>query len=570
MTEIRSWALVSVLILTLVGCGGGGGESGGSNTFNRIAIDIPANQVATGDIGQARITIPAGTFGGPTSLPVTEQTAPNFAQPGEKALQPTLNIEMPSAPLQTIQVEYPDTTQPGTLFVASLDGNSPVGAYEVKRQNGKIVITVSPEMFDRGRSPTIASRLVLGISTVFNSPDADYGLTRISLDLGAKNRPVIIVHGVSQTADEMKPAINRAFSVGGYDASYSFRYDDRVPFAKAGAELARAIREGGFADKSVDIIGYSKGGLVTRYALEVSGETKKVKRAIFLAVPNSGCNLSLTLLYGFYLSVFLTSPVGIPLVAIGDDSIAELLPNSAALTSLNAYQHVQRGQVDYLFFASNGDNVVNSNSALAQQFGIGDMTNGTIYRETLPNSGHLTMDEPVVITEVYQRIQTLENGLSLNVIPEPCEASSYYGNWTVDVTIANNSPTELTIENVQFEEFDRYGAWQGNYWYNPSYPPGVFFPHQRYDWNYQMSPSASKTLGIDYWPDESETPVWNAPERRKARTSNIIVLAHDTNGKRYDRRFVLHMTYNGISPTEPSTRAPRGQSAPSSIAIRRK
>lgn len=567
--RFRFWTLLGVLVFLLSGCGGGGSGSGGSNIINRITIDVPANQVATGDIGQARITIPAGTFGGPTSLPVTEVSPPRFAQPGAKTLQPTLNIEMPSAPVQAIQVEYPDTAQLGTLFVASLDGNTPIGAYEVKRQNGKIVVTISPDMFDRGRSPTVASRLVLGISTLFNSPDADFGLTRVSLDLGTKNRPVIIVHGVSQTADEMRPAVNRAFSVGGYDTSYSFRYDDRVPFPQAGVELARAIREGGFADKSVDIIGYSKGGIVTRYALEVSGETKKVRRAIFLAVPNSGCNLSLTLLYGFYLSVFLTSPVGIPLVAIGDDSIAELLPTSAALASLNGYRHVQRGQVDYFFFASNGDNVVNTNSALAQQFGIGNMTNGAVYRETLSNSGHLAMDEPAVITAVYQRIKALESGLTLTVIPEPCEASSYYGNWTVDITIANNSSTALTVESVQFEEFDRYGDWQGNYWYNPDYPPGVFFPHQRYDWNYQMGSGESETLGIEYWPDESRTPVWNAPVRRKARTSNIIVLAHDSTGKRYDQRFVLHMTYNGISPAEPLTRAPRGESAPSSIAIRK-
>lgn len=566
--RFRFWTLLGVLVFVLSGCGGGGSGSGGSTVINRIAIDVPANQVATGNIGQARITIPTGTFGGPTSLPVTEQAAPKFAQPGDKTLQPTLNIEMPSAPVQAIQVEYPDTAQPGTLFVASLDGNSPVGAYEVKRQNGKIVVTISPEMFDRGRSPTIASRLVLGISTLFNSPDADFGLTRISLDLGTKNRPVVIVHGISQTADEMRPAVNRALTVGGYDASYSFRYDDRVPFAEAGAELARAIREGGFIDKSVDIIGYSKGGLVTRYALEVSGETKKVRRAIFLAVPNSGCNLSLTLFYGFYLSVFLTSPIGIPLVAIGDDSIAELLPTSAALASLNAYQHVQRGKVDYFFFASNGDDVVNANSALAQ-FAIGNMTNGAVYRETLSNSGHLAMDEPAVISEVYQRISGLESGLSLEVYPEPCEASSYYGNWRVDVTIGNGSSAALTIESVQFEEFDRYGDWQGNYWYNPDYLPGVFFPHQRHDWNSQLNPGQSKVLGIEYWPDESRTPVWNAPVRRKARTSNIIVLAHDSNGKRYDQKFVLHMTYNGISPAEPSTRAPRGESAPSSIAIRK-
>lgn len=559
---MRNLSVLFIALLGLVGCGGGGSSSSGSNAINRITIDVPANQVAVGSIGQAKVTIPAGTFGGPTTLPVTERTAPRFNQPDAKTLQPVLELEMPSVPTEDISIEYPDTNEPGVLFVASLDGNNPIGAYEIKRQNGKIVVTVKADTFDRGRSPSIFARLIFGVATKISPPDTSTELVQVGSQSG--QGIVVFTHGIMQSSDNSQPGALKALAVSGSQKAYVYKYDYRLSIVEAGQKLAQAIESAGFADKSVDLIGYSKGGLVNRVALETFGATKKVRRAIFLACPNSGCNLGISLLYGFYLGSFLVNPVGLPMVLIGDNSINELLPNSSALNNLNGYRHVQQGLVDYYFFASDGDNVVYANSALAENFQIGNMTNGAVHRVTLHNSGHNAMDDPATITEVYAQIKQVESGLSVTAEPEP-NYPSYYGAWQTTVKIRNNSAQNMTVETVELEEFDRFGAWQGNYWYDESSPPGVFFPHQRTSWNYQLSPGESKTLYIEYWPDESRTPVWNAPDRRKARSSHIIVLAHDSLGKSYRAEFISHMLYENYTLAEPLTRAPRGESAPSSI-----
>lgn len=564
----RFWTLLGVLLLGLFGCGGGGTGGGGTKP---VIVNIPPGTATNGNIGSAIVKFTALNFPSGGKVVLTTTNPSGIAQPKHRSLQSQLTLDCSPAPVGPFTIEYPDTSGGMRLVAIAFDGSQAVGAFPVERVNGKIIVTVDPSLNDRTRNSGLVISLVVGLATLMSPPDSEPGLTQV----GPNNagRVAIFVHGLMQSADDSIPALQRLRSIGGYGSCWSvrYRYDDRF-IDVAGRQLAEIIRNAGFAPKSVDLYGYSKGGLVVATALQMEDETMAVDRAVFLGTPFKGCRKTLAGIYWMLGGLFanMTSPMSF--IDWPDNSLDELMPGSQSLTTLNQYRYKQNGRVEYYFFPGGSDNVVSEDSAEANGLPIGDATNGSIHRHTLNGRGHFDLDDPDVVEEAYRAMTNVQGGISITFDQsEPLQPDWSTGSWRVATTYTNNTGQPVTYRTDQYEEFNRPAVWQGNYWYDRSYPPGVFFPHERVEWNERVASGDSRTLYIEYWPNENATPVWNAPYDQQARTSHIILLAEGDNGVEYRAERILHMAYGTTTPIEPNPRRPHQTvSRPSSIGVYKK
>lgn len=108
--------------------------------------------------------------------------------------------------------------------------------------------------------------------------------------------PVVLVHGIYDTGTKFETMVG-FLAQGGW----STHCLDLIPndgSASLGV-LAEQVRD--YIDKSfdptqaVDLIGFSMGGLVTRYYLQRLGGVEKVKRYITISAPNQGTLLGYSL-----------------------------------------------------------------------------------------------------------------------------------------------------------------------------------------------------------------------------------------------------------------------------------
>jgi len=547
----------SISSFSVIGCGGGGtGNGGGGQVIGQTTVTVNPNQAAEKALGKALVKFPAGSFSSTQEVTITE-TNPYFqtTKSGFRATQPQLALGgMTEAPLQPITVEYPDA--PGLLVAAALDGQLPIGAYPVDQINGKAVVLIDPSLVgrDRNRGSSPAIYLLLGLASVVDSPDRNPGLTLI--EGGAMSNSLIVVHGLLQDATDVREMALRAKALGSYGAVYSFRYDYRWGIEQAGQALADTLKTYGFDPKTVDIIAYSKGGLVTRWALEKEGATKPVDQVIFMATPNTGCKASLAGLYFTLGGAYFGLKHGLPFIDWRDDYLGELMLNSTALSSLNQYRHQQNGLVRYYFFAGDGDDVVAENSAYAYGVDLGDLTNGRLYTELLTGFGHMTMDEPEAIAAAWPKIRSVTSGLDVSWYENPTDPDPWVGDWSSVQTISNNTSGPMPVATIEYEMSDLNGDWTGNYWFDPNYPPGVLFPHQRVDLGNQLviPPGEFVQLGIGFWADEDKTPVWNAAPSRQAMTCHTIVHATAPSGQEVRSEVVLRLKNGSLEPADPKTR----------------
>lgn len=553
---MRFVGLVMASLFLLAGCGGGGGGKKPPGTIlssNKISVDPSREQ--TTKIGRANLTIQQGSFSGQVTITAIEAVPYPVPLPNFSAKENALKLELPTATNRTIVVDYPMPNGTGTPFAAVVDGDRTVGGIEVvpNKDATRAVINIKPSLLKTGRVwPTIT--ILLGLIAEVASPDGGYGLTRVRGD--GKGTSAIFVHGLFQSSEDARPGAIKAGQLGSNSSVYLFRYDYRRPFEEVGTRLAEAISSANFANKSVDIFGYSKGGLATRYALQVRGATMPVRRAILLACPNTGAEYYLEAAYSLFTRLFLNGGVPLPIVSARDETLAELLPDSPQLRNLNGFTHQQNGDVDYYLFAGADDWIVDERSALASGVPIGSMANGRVHYTKLAGFGHMTMDSPEAIAAAYSHITpTASSGLTIEYDRNPIAAEEWDNSWRSNITVVNHANQPVTTRHLLFEEYDKPGNWQGNYWFDAGWPPGVFFPHERVPWEVRLEVGQSTSLPtISFWTDETETPIRDAQPDKQARTSHQILIATGDDGQVYKVESDLTMTYLGQAPDPPHTR----------------
>lgn len=103
--------------------------------------------------------------------------------------------------------------------------------------------------------------------------------------------PVLLVHGIWDTGAKLGP-LARALEAAGVpraDAITLSKNDGSVPIAALAEEVAAAARALG---PRVDLVGFSMGALVSRYAVQRLGLRERVRRFVSIAGPHAGTRMA--------------------------------------------------------------------------------------------------------------------------------------------------------------------------------------------------------------------------------------------------------------------------------------
>lgn len=554
MQRLLGLAMV-VMLVVLVSCGGGGGGNGGGSI--PPGIIVKAGDRLSTTVGDAVVT--SGVFPTTGNVTITERPAPKVAQPNFGASQPMLTVSSTVQPDGGFTVSYPDTSNGAPAMAGIFDGNTPVSAFPVTKENGRLVVAMDPAYLPANRSRGISLiSILIGIIRNYLPPDPTVTLKQVGT--ASAGQSLVYIPGLLQKAEDAEPTVSAVKENRGYGSAYIVDYDWRAPVAVVSLGLRDVISE--LPAKSTDMVAYSKGGLIGRYAMEQHRTTKATRRAMFLGVPNAGCSLTLAAIYGLLAATFLKSGVPLPFVdGPNSECLTELLPHSQLLEELSAEWYKQNGLVDYYFVAGQfggfqTDLVVGTDSALLTGSSvIGNRTIGTIRRFTMDGQTHFTLDEAPVINVALQKMTTASTGVEISFSSNPVEASLAATSWASRVTFTNQTGQRVTNESLMLEGYIQHGGWSHNSWYDPSIPAGVAFPHQRTYWNYALDPGESVTLDLEHWLDVDRNPIGTLPPYLWSGSVRFILMANGDDGQSYETENILKLTTVNSTPKDPKTRA---------------
>jgi triacylglycerol lipase len=110
--------------------------------------------------------------------------------------------------------------------------------------------------------------------------------------------PVILVHGITDKNTIFREMSNYLTNLGWSVHSINLSPNDGSEKLEALAvQVARYIDQVFLKDQFVDLVGFSMGGLVTRYYLQRLGGINRVQRYISISAPNHGTVTAYSLAY---------------------------------------------------------------------------------------------------------------------------------------------------------------------------------------------------------------------------------------------------------------------------------
>lgn len=136
----------------------------------------------------------------------------------------------------------------------------------------------------------------------------------------AREVPVLVVPGYNGTPASMAPLVRRIRRDGRRVEALALPERGRGDIVASARVLADAVAATGAG--SVDLVGFSAGGVVVRAYLEELGQPGRVRRVVLLGVPNHGAEIA-QVAAGFD-----------PALCTG--ACAQLTPGSSLLAELNA------------------------------------------------------------------------------------------------------------------------------------------------------------------------------------------------------------------------------------------
>lgn len=145
----------------------------------------------------------------------------------------------------------------------------------------------------------------------------------------SKKNPVLLIHGIYDTLAKFN-TMSAYLAARGWEIH---RINLNPNFGKArldylATQVADYINNNFSSSQPIDLVGFSMGGLVTRYYLQRLGGIERVQRYISISAPNNGTLLAYCL----------------PL-----DGIAQMRPNSEFLADLNQDVRQSLGEIDCSF-----------------------------------------------------------------------------------------------------------------------------------------------------------------------------------------------------------------------------
>jgi triacylglycerol lipase len=110
--------------------------------------------------------------------------------------------------------------------------------------------------------------------------------------------PVVLVHGITDKNTIFQEMSDYLTNLGWSVHSINLSPNDGSEKLEAlAAQVARYIDQVFLKDRFIDLVGFSMGGLVTRYYLQRLGGIKRVQRYISISAPNHGTITAYSLPY---------------------------------------------------------------------------------------------------------------------------------------------------------------------------------------------------------------------------------------------------------------------------------
>lgn len=101
--------------------------------------------------------------------------------------------------------------------------------------------------------------------------------------------PVLLIHGIDDTA-----ALFRGMAAHLQEQGWETHALDLVPnngqvgLTELGGQVADYVRRNIAPDRSIDVVGFSMGGMVSRVYLQMLGGIKRVRRLVTISSPHNG------------------------------------------------------------------------------------------------------------------------------------------------------------------------------------------------------------------------------------------------------------------------------------------
>ena len=104
-----------------------------------------------------------------------------------------------------------------------------------------------------------------------------------------RHNPVVLIHGIDDTCaifENMTPALkNLGWSVHGIDLVPN---NGDIGLDRLAEQVAAYVKKTFDPEQAIDLVGYSMGGIISRYYVQRLGGLQKVQRLVTLASPHNG------------------------------------------------------------------------------------------------------------------------------------------------------------------------------------------------------------------------------------------------------------------------------------------
>lgn len=559
-------ALLALIIFVVLGCGGGGGSASDPEptpTTTKTITVPPGGTEAV--MGEMEVNFTPDSVVGGDKVQLTRRAATPLPN-GNIALSEELQIRpLDGAELNgQIVVSFPDT---GPYAIGIVTTPSGAIAKQPTRSVGKIHVTIDAAAADAVSGEGGGSGIISWIAAKIGRLPNETFAPRWKHLAGSNdyNRPVVLVHGWMGRAQSMQTLANALVDGGVYGSVYAYEYDWRRPVSESAqglaVELARIRSQQG--SKVIDIIAHSRGGLVSRYALEIADATAAVQRLICINSPHKGAIVASIVSLAEQINTALLNVSFARDFAVGEDSLKEMMSGSHLLSTLNAVNG-QTGRVDYYLIGSNADVVVDRWSATASGVDIEELTGGRVVRETSGGTHSSRINDPALVAQLVRDIAKFKEltDSSVELVLSPTIVDPYYDGrrWVHTLQIKNRSSSSIVVKDVMYELYDAYGAWAGTWWL-PNTGWGGWFPDQYYELNQSIGSNDAwpySPYQVNIYAGRDEPLISEAPANRRRQTLVATVRYSKSDGSQHTARATLRCRYNGELPSDAQTRAPTG------------
>ncbi len=548
------------LFVALYGCGGGGG--GAENETFTVTETVPVSG-ATVAARAIPVEYSPNTFNQPTSVTQTEQDispirpdSPYINQTG-----PSVVIELGQNPDRDLVARFPD---PGgdinDIIPVVTDG---IAWYEasVQRENNEIVVTLKKEL---AGSP--GNRPVIPKLTAFLSRFSNVGAAAAFLHLAGQvsyANPAIIIHGYGDRTESFRPLAQYLVTEGIYSSVFAYQYDWTKATADCNdlfvAKLNQIYQQTGA--KNVDVIAHSRGGVMTRYTLEIDDATAAVNNCFYVGSPNTGTGFgqNVHLLTQALRHMTLNNPFGWGLAKLTTPALQEMLPGSSFLSALNSFNG-QTGRVNYHFFAQQDDTIVDTASATAEGIAIEELTGGIVTRQVLPGGHSYLVKDSAGIAQLADKIRQIKQqqgqlDVTVTAVPQVLDPEPDGRHWLFTFRINYSGPGSVNVQDVMTELYGASGSWVGTWWLDPSTPGGAFFPEEYTPAGITLSSGETFELEVAIYAGSTKPLIAQAPPGRQRQTG-VLTVRYNLNGEQRSQRVQVQCRFQGQLPALPETRRP--------------